>query len=388
VTVQYARLSDVAEFIVDGTHGSPTRTETGIPVLSAQHVCEGRLSYATDRYTSQQEYETFARRVSLARGDLLLTIVGTIGRSAVVEHVEPAVFQRSVAILRFDKDRVDSRYAYHATASNGFKAQLLKYSNQSAQAGVYLGKLSIVEIPLPSLYVQRRFAAILDKADALRRKRKRAIEVLDSFTRALFLEMFGEPANNPNAYPLSKLGEVGQLDRGVSRHRPRNDPALLGGPHPLIQTGDVANSGGYITSFLSTYSDAGLRQSKKWPAGTLCITIAANIARTGILMFPACFPDSVVGFRHENSSMTQYVRVWLSFLQSTLERTAPTVAQKNINLDILRNLDIAIPPSNLVQAFGARVDRQRLIAERLEQHESAIEGLFASLQQRAFSGQL
>src|SRR5690606_38147340 len=92
------------------------------------------------------------------------------------------------------------------------------------------------------------------------------------------------------------LCELGNLDRGVSKHRPRNEPALLGGPYPLVQTGDVANSEGYIQNHLSTYTELGLKQSKLWPAGTLCITIAANIANTGILTYDACFPDSVVGF--------------------------------------------------------------------------------------------
>lgn len=144
---------------------------------------------------------------------------------------------------------------------------------------------------------------------------------------------------------MQKFGEVGTLDRGISKHRPRNAPELLGGSHPLVQTGEVANCDGYIRSYTSTYSDLGLRQSKMWPAGTLCITIAANIAKTGILTFEACFPDSVVGFRADDPATVEYVRVWLSFLQKALEDSAPESAQKNINLAILRGLNIPLPPS-------------------------------------------
>lgn len=86
------------------------------------------------------------------------------------------------------------------------------------------------------------------------------------------------------------------LDRGRSQYRPRNAPELLNGPYPLIQTGDVSKAGLYITTYQNTYSELGLKQSKLWKAGTLCITIAANIAQTAILAFDACFPDSVVGF--------------------------------------------------------------------------------------------
>src|SRR6476469_9280784 len=100
----------------------------------------------------------------------------------------------------------------------------------------------------------------------------------------------------PSGWRLVKLGELGEVSRGRSRHRPRYASHLYGGPYPFIQTGDIRASGGRITHHSQTYSEAGLAQSRLWPAGTLCITIAANIAETAILTYPACFPDSVVGF--------------------------------------------------------------------------------------------
>ena len=93
-----------------------------------------------------------------------------------------------------------------------------------------------------------------------------------------------------------RLDELGSVSRGRSRHRPRDAAHLYGGPHPFIQTGDVKHAGLYITGFSQTYTEAGLQQSRLWPIGTLCITIAANIADTAILGIDACFPDSVIGF--------------------------------------------------------------------------------------------
>ena len=97
-------------------------------------------------------------------------------------------------------------------------------------------------------------------------------------------------------WPIQKISSLGEFDRGKSKHRPRDAAHLYGGSYPFIQTGDVTNSDGRITSFRQTYSEAGLAQSRLWPVGTLAITIAANIAETALLTFPACFPDSVVGF--------------------------------------------------------------------------------------------
>jgi len=97
-------------------------------------------------------------------------------------------------------------------------------------------------------------------------------------------------------WALRRLDELGFVSRGRSRHRPRDAAHLYDGPYPFVQTGDVKHSGLYITAHSQTYSSAGLEQSKLWPAGTLCITIAANIADTAILAFDACFPDSIIGF--------------------------------------------------------------------------------------------
>ncbi|MFM9100653.1 MAG: restriction endonuclease subunit S, partial [Cyanobium sp.] len=93
----------------------------------------------------------------------------------------------------------------------------------------------------------------------------------------------------------AKLDELGHVGRGRSRHRPRNANFLYGGPYPFFQTGDIKAANCYLTEFSQTYSEAGLAQSKLWQPGTLCITIAANIAESAILGIPGCFPDSVVG---------------------------------------------------------------------------------------------
>ncbi|AXS84637.1 restriction endonuclease subunit S [Marinobacter sp. Arc7-DN-1] len=92
------------------------------------------------------------------------------------------------------------------------------------------------------------------------------------------------------------LDELGLVSRGRSRHRPRDAAHLYGGPYPFVQTGDVKHAGLYLTEYTQTYSEEGLAQSKLWPAGILCITIAANIADTSILGIDACFPDSIIGF--------------------------------------------------------------------------------------------
>ena len=160
-----------------------------------------------------------------------------------------------------------------------------------------------------------------------------------------FVELFGDPVSNSYGLPEATLPELGEFGRGVSKHRPRNDKCLFGGNYPFIQTGDIRNTEKYITEYVDTYNETGLAQSKLWPEGTLCITIAANIAETSILGFDACFPDSIIGFIADPQiTSSNYIEYILSSFKTKLESMSQGSAQRNINLGTFRNLKIPIPP--------------------------------------------
>ena len=262
-------------------------------------------------------------------------------------------------VIRPSTSDLDARYlAYFLRQDSVRELGQKRMTGSAGQRRVPRQFLERLEIPLPPLDEQRRIAAILDQADALRRKRREALELSELLPKAHFIRLFGDPTQSLGSWTIDKLGNVGELERGVSKHRPRNDPILLGGAYPLIQTGDIANSDCYVRSFPTTYSDAGLRQSRLWKKGTLCITIAANIGKTAILTFDSCFPDSVVGFSPSKRVNIEYIQYWLGFIQGQLEVQAPQSAQKNINLAILRNLDIPVPPIELQEQFQARIPDQ------------------------------
>jgi type I restriction enzyme S subunit len=162
----------------------------------------------------------------------------------------------------------------------------------------------------------------------------------------------------PKGWEWCRLGQSGILKRGKSKHRPRNDERLFeNGTVPFVQTGDVAQSkhtGFLIGTNSGQYNAFGVSQSQLWPAGTMCITIAANIAETGFLTKPACVPDSVVTYTSPaGSDAPRYVRMFIELTRTMIEKFAPATAQKNINLEILNELD-APPPS----PSGANGDRK------------------------------
>ncbi|HEH9417659.1 TPA: restriction endonuclease subunit S [Aeromonas sobria] len=177
-----------------------------------------------------------------------------------------------------------------------------------------------------------------------------------------------KPFELPQGWEWCRLPDLGELARGKSKHRPRNDPKLyVNGTIPLVQTGDVARADGVIESYTAMYNEIGLAQSQLWPKGTLCITIAANIADTGILGFDACFPDSVVGYTpYESSLPVVYFDFFIRTAKENLEKFAPSTAQKNINLEILSNILVPCPPTQEFIRIVSRVNVLFAICDQLK----------------------
>jgi type I restriction enzyme S subunit len=146
-------------------------------------------------------------------------------------------------------------------------------------------------------------------------------------------------------WDLKSFNEIGFIGRGKSRHRPRNADHLYGGEYPFVQTGDIKAANFRINEYSQTYNEAGLAQSKLWKEGTLCITIAANIADTAILGIDACFPDSVIGFvADENKSDVRFVKYFFDIFQARMKSISTGAAQDNLSLEKLLTFKIPTPP--------------------------------------------
>jgi type I restriction enzyme, S subunit len=167
------------------------------------------------------------------------------------------------------------------------------------------------------------------------------------------------------SWSARRLDQLGHVSRGRSRHRPRDAAHLYDGPYPFIQTGDVKHAGLYLTEYQQSYSEAGLEQSKLWPAGTLCITIAANIADTAILGIDACFPDSVIDFiAHPNEADARFVKyLFDATVQWRVQQFTQGAAQDNLSQGKLLSIEFQIPP----------VDKQTRIADILSAYDDLIE---------------
>lgn len=167
-----------------------------------------------------------------------------------------------------------------------------------------------------------------------------------------------------NEYKIVKITDLGTVNRGKSKHRPRNDPILYGGEYPFIQTGDVKKANLHLVDYTQTYNDVGLKQSKLWKKGTLCFTIAANIADSAILGMDACFPDSIVGFLpYKNVSDTTYVKYLFDELKLYFQQISKGTTQDNLSLDKICRVKLRVPD----------YDTQVKVASILATYDTAIE---------------
>jgi type I restriction enzyme S subunit len=260
--------------------------------------------------------------------------------------------------------------------------------------GVKLPFVKSLEISVPQLSEQQRIVGILSEAFAGIATAKANAEKNLQNARALFESHLQSTfAGRGEGWTEKRLDEVArEFGRGRSRNRPRNDPTLYGGDYPFVQTGDIRQSNHTIESYSQTYNKSGLAQSKLWPAGTVCITIAANIAETGMLAFAACFPDSVIGVVVDERHDSRFLEYLLQSFKLHLQAQGKGSAQANINMGTFENQTFPFPclaeQIKIVKKLDGLREETENLASVYGRKLAALDELKKSLLHQAFSGNL
>ena len=345
-----------------------------------------------------EEAPSRARQIVHA-GDTVFSTVRTYLRNiAYIDHqYDGQIASTGFCVLR--PVGVHPRYIFHYVRSSDFIRKITAQQRGVSYPAVTDAQVKGMTIPIPPLAEQHRIVAAIEEQSSRLDAGMVAIDRVRHALRRMRVSLLHSAVTgrlvqaDPMRWDIRSLPSLGKLDRGRSRHRPRNDASLYGGAYPFIQTGDVTTADPWIDNYTQTYSDAGLAQSQLWPKGTLCITIAANIAKSGILTFDACFPDSVVGFvALDGEVATRWVDLVIRSMQGRLERLAPATAQKNINLRVLRSLEIPFPSQFYQAEVLAEYDRRMSLIMAIEKTASQVvqrsDALRSSLLVTAFSGNL
>lgn len=377
----YKTIEELTTVVTGGTPSTSKAEywENGnIPWLQSG-CCQNCDVNQADKFISQSGYDNSSTQV-MPVNTVMIALTGATAGKVGYLNIEACGNQSITGV--FPCEELNPRFLFYFLISQ--RRKILVDCVGGAQAHISQGYVKKIKVPVYSKNLQERIVNIMNICSKNIKHYEMILKEYDELVKARFVEMFGDPVSNSKHLPLKTLPQLGTFGRGVSKYRPRNAPELLNGPYPLIQTGDIANSELYIKNYNNTYSEVGLKQSKMWDKGTLCITIAANIAKTAILQFDACFPDSVVGFNGNNLIDNIFVHYWFSFFQEILENQAPESAQKNINLKILSELQIITPDiieQNQFANFVRQVDKSR---EEVKRSLEKTQKLYDSLMQEYF----
>ena len=324
----------------------------------------------------------------LPKNSLMVCCIGSLGKFAL--SPENVITNQQINSIVFNNEVINYKYGYYYGFM--FEKLLNSVANEAVVKIVNKTIYSNLDIPLPPLSEQQRIVSKLDllfeKIDKSIALHQKNMDEANAFMGSVLNDVFGELEEKYLKIPFFDIADV---NRGKSKHRPRNDKKLFGGSYPFIQTGDVRNANKYINTFTETYSEFGLSQSRLWGKGTICMTIAANIGDVAILGIDSCFPDSVVGIYSENNS-NDFIYYFLLTLKQQLESEATTTAQMNINLKVLQTIDVPLPPLNIQQKVVKYLDEISQKIEKIKQAQKAkmnsLKALKASILDQAFKGEL
>ena len=381
-TWQTTTLGDIARIVSGATPKTSVEEfwDGGVPWVTPKDLSglDGSSIESTARTLTEAGLKSCAASL-LPAGSVLLSSRAPIGLVAI--NSVPMATNQGFKSLVPDERRVDARFLYWWLRCH--RPQLEAIGNGATFKEVSKRTVAAVRIGLPPIAEQRRIAAVLDAADALRAKRRLALVKLDSLTQAFFIDIFGDTSE----WPRGRLGDHVSTTSGGTPSRSRAD--FFGGQIPWVKSGELA--AGRVTTSEETITAEALASSsaKLMPIGTVLLAMyGATVGEVAVLGVEAATNQAVCCISPTESVTGPFLVGLLHTRKRDLVRRAAGGAQPNISQTIIRGLEIPLPPIALQEEYAGRVAAADELRESARSSAVELEALFASLQQRAFRGEL
>ena len=379
--LKYMRLGEVTNQISDGSHNPPKGIEfSDYPMLSSKNIFFDRYDYESPRYLSKEDFEIENKRTSISEGDVLLTIVGTVGRTCCIgQKFKPFTLQRSVAVLKPKKNIIDSRYLMYSLHS---LSDLWENEAKGvAQKGVYLKQVSNIRISIPSVIKQKEIVSELDLLSSIIKKQKLQVEEMDKLAQSIFYETFGDPITNEKGWDMISIGSVCYDKKEIIRaNKKYSDEDMIN----YIDISSINNESYIIESTTSyIFKEAPSRAQQVVNYGDILIsTVRPNLKNIAIVNSNNNCLVASSGF-----CVLRTAKVEKEYLMQVLKSESFTnyllklVTGANypaVREDDIKNCKIGIPPLSFQQEFVAKIEAIESIKAKVRQSLKETEQLFNS----------
>jgi type I restriction enzyme S subunit len=354
-----------------------------IPWVKSGELRESYIGDTEEHITEAALKETSVKLIP--PGAILLAMYGaTVGRLGILSA--SATTNQAVCHIVPDAKSADVKYLFYALRSK--VPTLVARGVGGAQPNISQAIVRDMALPLPPLAEQRRIADVLDRADALRAKRRAAVARIDDLLRATFVDMFGDPARNTKALPTLSLGELGKWQSGGTPPRGRID--YFEGSVPWFSSGELNEM--TVVRSNENISDAALAETtaKQVPRGSLMLGMYDTAALKASIAGVVCSCNQAVAFSAIDARIAETAFVYFAIVvgREHFRRLQRGVRQKNLNLQMVREIRVPVPPLPLQREFARRLAAVDRLKAAHRASLAQLDELFASLQHRAFRGEL
>ncbi|MDL5511732.1 restriction endonuclease subunit S [Arenibacter sp. M-2] len=399
--MRIVELGSSVEVVTKGT--TPTSvgkrfTESGVRFLRAQNVINGKVFINDDiLFIDEETHNSELQRSQIKKGDVLVTIAGTIGRTAIVEIEEDLNCNQAVAIIRLGDSQINSNFLCHFISSPNAQSQFVKGKVTATIPNLSLEQVKKLKIPLPPLDQQKKIASILDEADTYRQKTKALIAKYNELTQSLFIDMFGDPVKNPKGWRKNTLENItskigsGATPRGGKEAYKEEGISLIRSLNVYDNRFKYKN-----LAFIDSDQAFKLKNVIVQENDVLFNITGASICRSTVVpndVLPARVNQHVSIIRPNRaiiySLFLSHLLISLNVKRKLLGiGSGGGAVMEAITKEQLQNFKIIIPPIDLQNQFKERV--QAIEAQKSQAKASLVqaEDLFNSLIQRAFKGEL
>jgi type I restriction enzyme, S subunit len=365
--------------------------ESGFRVYGQEQVIAGNLSIG-DYYIDKEKFETL-KACEVKAGDILISLVGTFGKVLVVPDIfEPGIINPRLVRLSLNPKLIDPYFFCRFFRSPLAQTQMSLQSHGGTMDILNAKNISELFVPLPPLEEQRRIAAILDKADAVRRKRKEAIALTEELLRSAFLDMFGDPVTNPKGWDIVELYKLLTFittgSRGWAKFYASEGRLFL-----RIQNVKDGKLLLEDVAYVNPPDSAEARRTRV-QEGDVLLSMTADLGRTAVIpkgLQPAYINQHLAILRLNQKLISPfYLAAFLSSVGGRLQitRLNREGVKAGLNFDDVKSLHILLPPINMQKKYEDFCKHQTEILSQYKQSSDAAQNLFNSLLQKAFRGEL